>query len=278
MKNCHELGKPRPTGRYVYGIAEYNNYTNLGEIGINKARVYTISYDDYCAIVHDCPEEPYQSSDEEIVKHWIMEHQRVLDLAQEKFTTVIPLGFDNILKCRNETESPEMAVQNWLKEDLPRIAEIIEKIRGKDEYVIRIYGDLSNMTKAVLQQSVDIKQIQEEINSKPSGMAYIHKKKLEKLIKTELETLANTWFQDFYAQIETHAEETIIDKNKKTPKEKIMIISVSCLVERDKINGLGEVLEEINNREGFSIHFSGPWPPYSFVDKVGKVADDRLRK
>jgi len=201
-----------------------------------------------------------------------------LDLAQEKFTTVIPLGFDNILKCRNETESPEMAVQNWLKEDLPRIAEIIEKIRGKDEYVIRIYGDLSNMTKAVLQQSVDIKQIQEEINSKPSGMAYIHKKKLEKLIKTELETLANTWFQDFYAQIETHAEETIIDKNKKTPKEKIMIISVSCLVERDKINGLGEVLEEINNREGFSIHFSGPWPPYSFVDKVGKVADDRLRK
>jgi len=278
VKNYDELDKPETMGRYVYGIAEYNDYTNLGEIGINKARVYTISYDDYCAIVHDCPEEPYQSSDEEIVKHWIMEHQRVLDLAQEKFTTVIPLGFDNILKCRNETESPEMAVQNWLKEDLPRIAEIIEKIRGKDEYVIRIYGDLSNMTKAVLQQSVDIKQIQEEINSKPSGMAYIHKKKLEKLIKTELETLANTWFQDFYAQIETHAEETIIDKNKKTPKEKIMIISVSCLVERDKINGLGEVLEEINNREGFSIHFSGPWPPYSFVDKVGTVADDRLRK
>jgi len=278
VKNYDELDKPETMGRYVYGIAEYNDYTNLGEIGINKARVYTISYDDYCAIVHDCPEEPYQSSDEEIVKHWIMEHQRVLDLAQEKFTTVIPLGFDNILKCRNETESPEMAVQNWLKEDLPSIAEIIEKIRGKDEYVIRIYGDLSNMTKAVLQQSVDIKQMQEEINSKPSGMAYIHKKKLEKLIKTELETLANTWFQDFYAQIEAHAEETIIDKNKKTPKEKIMIISVSCLVERDKINGLGEVLEEINNREGFSIHFSGPWPPYSFVDKVGTVADDRLRK
>ena len=278
MKNCDELDKTRPTGRYVYGIAEFNDHINLGEIGINRARVYTISYADFCAIVHDCPEEPYQSEDEEVVKHWIMEHQRVLDLAEEKFTTVIPLGFDNILKCENENESPEIVVQNWLKEDLSRITEIIEKIRGKDEYVIRIYGDLSNMTKAVLQQSVDIKQMQEEINSKPSGLAYIYKKNLEKLIKTESETLANTWFQDFYAQIEAHAEEIIIDKNKKTPKEKIMIISVSCLVKRDKINGLGEVLEEINNQEGFSVHFSGPWPPYSFVDKVGKVADDRLRK
>ncbi|MDD3364719.1 MAG: GvpL/GvpF family gas vesicle protein [Syntrophomonas sp.] len=278
MKNYDELDKPETTGRYVYGIAEFNDYINLGEIGINRASVYTISYADFCAIVHDCPEEPYQSENEEVVKNWIMEHQRVLDLAQEKFTTVIPLGFDNIIKCKNETESPEMAVQNWLKEDLPRITEMIEKIRGKDEYVIHISCDSNKIIEALLQQSDNIKKMQEEINSKPSGLAYIYKKKLDTLIKTESETLANTWFQELYAQIEAYAEEIIIDKNKRTTKEKIMILSVSGLVERDKLEALGDVLEEINNREGFSIHFSGPWPPYSFVDKVGTIADDRLRK
>jgi hypothetical protein len=276
VKNYDEPVNSEKMGRYVYGITEHNECIDLGEIGINGARVYTISYTDFCAIVHDCPEEPYQSEDQEVVKRWIMEHQRVLDLAQERFTTVIPLGFDNIVKCKNETESPEMAVQNWLKEDLPRIGEIIEKIRGKDEYVIQIYCDYSNIIEAVLQKSENIKKMQEKINSEPSGLAYIHKKRLEKLMKTESEILANNWFQDLYGQIESYAEEIIIDKNKKTSKEKIMIISLSCLVERHKLEGLGEVLEEINNREGFSIHFSGPWPPYSFVAKAGTIADDTL--
>jgi hypothetical protein len=39
------------------------------------------------------------------------------------------------------------------------------------------------------------------------------------------------------------------------------------LVAKEKINSLGKELEEINNIDGFSVHFSGPWPPYSFVAK-----------
>jgi len=28
---------------------------------------------------------------------------------------------------------------------------------------------------------------------------------------------------------------------------------------------LGDELEKINNLKGFSVRFTGPWPPYSFV-------------
>jgi hypothetical protein len=46
-----------------------------------------------------------------------------------------------------------------------------------------------------------------------------------------------------------------------------MLLNLSCLVSKDKVDGLGEELEKINNTEGFSVHFTGPWPPYSFVAK-----------
>lgn len=266
------------TGRYIYGIAEHNGYVCLGDIGIDGARVYTISYADFSAIVHDCQEEPYQSEDEETVKRWIMEHQRVLDLAQAKFTAVVPLGFDNIVKCKDEIENVEIVVQNWLKDDLPHIIEIIEKIRGKDEYVIQISCDYNNILETVMQKSEKIRTMQEGINSQSPGMAYIYKTKLEKLKKAELETIINSWFQDFYKKIKPYSEEIIIEKNKKTAKEIIMIINLTCLVEKANLTALGEVLEKINNREGFFVHFSGPWPAYSFVAKPAEITDDTTDK
>ncbi|MEN6349649.1 MAG: GvpL/GvpF family gas vesicle protein [Syntrophomonas sp.] len=266
------------TGRYIYGIAEHNGYVCLGDVGIDGSTVYTISYADFSAIVHDCQEEPYQSEDDEVVKRWIMEHQRVLDIAQAEFTTVVPLGFDNIVKCKDETENAEIVVQNWLKDDLPHIIEVIEKIKGKDEYVIQISVDYNNILATVLQKSEKIRKMQENINSQSPGMAYIYKTKLEKLKKNELDGLINSWFQDFYRKIKPYSEEIIIEKNKKTAKEIMMIINLTCLVGKGNLAALGEVLEEINNREGFSVHFSGPWPPYSFVAKPAENTDDTTDK
>jgi len=37
------------------------------------------------------------------------------------------------------------------------------------------------------------------------------------------------------------------------------------LVYTDKYRELGEELDEINKMQGFSVRFTGPWPPYSFV-------------
>jgi hypothetical protein len=42
-------------------------------------------------------------------------------------------------------------------------------------------------------------------------------------------------------------------------------MNLSCLVDGDKSKDLGEELEAIDKMEGFSVRFTGPWPPYSFV-------------
>ena len=77
--------------RYLYCIVKGNEEITLGNIGIEGSRVYTISYEDLCAVVHNCPPKPYKSEDNEVVKKWVMAHQKVIDTAWERFGTVLGL-------------------------------------------------------------------------------------------------------------------------------------------------------------------------------------------
>jgi len=254
-------------GRYVYGVAAGDKEVRLGPIGIEGSEVYTITYEDISAIVHNCPAEPYQSSNGEIVKNWVRTHQSVLDAAGERLGIVIPLGFDTIMRPKDDVTPPEQVVREWLKEDHERLREVMRKIEGKDEYGVQVSYEPGLLIKQLSEQSEEIRKIKEEMATKSPGMAYMYKQKLEKAVKAETEKFADVWFHDFYGRIKKHTDDIIVEKTRKLNKGKVMLLNLSCLVAREKIDSLGKELEEINNMDGFSVHFSGPWPPYSFVAK-----------
>ena len=254
-------------GRYVYGVAAGDKEVRLGPIGMEGSEVYTIPYEDISAIVHNCSTEPYQSNNDEIVKNWVSTHQSVLDAASEQLGIVIPLGFDTILQPKDDATSPEQVVKDWLKEDYDRLREVMRKIEGKDEYGVQVSYEPGLIIKLISEQSEEIRKIKEEMAAKSPGMAYMYKQKLERAVKAETERLANMWFNDFYGRIKKHTDDIIVEKTKKLNNGKVMLLNLSCLVAREKIDSLGKELEEINSMDGFSVHFSGPWPPYSFVAK-----------
>ena len=120
-------------GTYLYCIVEGNANEDFGNIGIENSRVYTIFFKDVSAVVHSCKAEPYNSKDDVIVKGWILAHQNVVDKAMEKYGTVIPLGFDTIVK------GDEKALKEWIEEDYGNMKNKFEKIRGKKEYSVQIF-------------------------------------------------------------------------------------------------------------------------------------------
>jgi len=260
-------------GRYIYGIAATSESISLGQIGIESGEVYTLPYKDICAIVHNCPTEPYKS-DDETVKEWVRTHQKVLDEAKERLGTIIPLGFDTILQPKDDVTDPGQVVRDWLKEDYERLRTMIDRVKGKDEYGIQISYEPKQLSELIARQSEEVRKIKEEMSSKSPGLAYMYKHKLEKAIGSEMERLADKYFKDFYRGIKQYTEESIVEKNKKLAKDKMMLMNLSCLVAREKVEGLGNELERINNVEGFSVHFSGPWPPYSFVAKPTVLAEE----
>ena len=80
-------------GLYLYGIVDGDHEITLGNIGLEANKVYAIPFGNLSAIVHNCTAEPYQSDDQDIVKAWVLTHQKVVDAAGEKFGTIIPMGF-----------------------------------------------------------------------------------------------------------------------------------------------------------------------------------------
>jgi len=267
-KPHRERGSPETEpdeGRYLYCIAEGNIPLNFGKLGLQGEEVYTIPYKDLCAVVHTCPSKPYQSNDQASVQAWVLAHQKVVDKAWDVFGTVIPMGFDTIVQG-DATADPEKNINNWFRDDYDALKTKIEKVRDHAEYGIQVFWDSRIISQKIVGESTEIKKLQEEIEFKPKGIAYMYRQKLENLLKKEMEKRADQYFQTFYEKIKPYASELHIEKTKKTSNKHLwMLMNLSCLLPKNCIEELGDELEQIDVLEGFSVRFTGPWPPYSFV-------------
>jgi len=75
---------------------------------------------------------------------------------------------------------------------------------------------------------------------------------------------------EFGRSIHENVKEMIPEEKKSNVPEKFKgkksVIALSCLVSNENVENLGQVLEQINEHEGFAVRFTGPWAPYSFID------------
>lgn len=250
--------------RYLYCIANSRIKMNFGRIGIEDSEVYTINYKDLCALVHDCPPEPYKSDDEEKVKSWIIAHEKVVEAGWSKFGTVLPLSFDTIIR-RDENNNAESKLKEWLKDEYIILKQKLDKLIDKAEFGVQIYWDSKVIGKKLAETSDEIKNLSEDIKSKSKGSAYMYRQKLENLMRKQMEAKAERYSKYFYERIKRYVDEIKVEKTKRPEKGKQMLMNLSCLIPREKSRTLGGELKKINKKEGFYVRFTGPWPPYSFV-------------
>ena len=252
-------------GRYLYCIIEGSEIASFGKIGIQGNEVYTVPYQDLSAVVHNCPAEPYQSENDKILRRWVVVHQKVVDTIWKRYGVVIPIGFDTIISG-HAGMGPEENIMNWLKEEYDNLKAKMEKIRDSAEYGVQVFWDSRVMAHKITGESVEIKKLNQEIKSKPRGIAYMYRQKLKDLIKKDMENHADRYFKEFYEKIIPHADDIRVEKTRKTEDEdKQMLLNLSCLLPKGASKKLGEELEKIEALEGFSVRYTGPWPPYSFV-------------
>ncbi len=249
---------------YLYCVGDSAIEGSLGNIGIEQNMVYSIPYRDISAVVHKCLSEPYQSNDEETVKEWVLAHQRVVDVAWERFGTVLPSGFDTIIKG-NGTVSAEENLKKWLEENYEKLKDNLERVKGKAEVGVQIFLDRKVVAHALMKASEEMKGLNEEMKEKTPGMAYFYMQKIQRALKRELEGKADEYFKDSYGRIKKYADAMRIEKTKKTEGDRQMIMNLSLLIQKDKIKLLGEELTKIKEAKGVETRFTGPWPPYSFV-------------
>ncbi len=237
---------------YLYCIAEGNERINLGKIGVDDTDVYTIPCDGLLAVLHNCAPEPYESENSELVKKWVIAHQKTVDAAWETFGTVLPFGFDTIIRPEEGVPSEEN-MRLWMKKDHDNLKERLGKIRGKAEYGVQISWNPKIIAEEITQTVPRIKKVDEEIKTKAPGLAFMYEEKLKKLIREEMEKKADECFKDFYTRVRPKVDEIKIDKTKKAGDGKQMLTNLSCLLDEDKAKELGDLLDEIDAMEGIFV-------------------------
>ncbi|OGP13407.1 MAG: hypothetical protein A2052_05810 [Deltaproteobacteria bacterium GWA2_54_12] len=255
---------PDGEGRYLYCVAESRGEQNLGDIGMAGNGVYTISCMGLAAVVHDCHGEVFEYGDKDGMKACLLDHQRVVQIAAERFGTVLPLGFGKII-TGDEHKKPEEKVADWLKSSFKDLEIKLKKVEGKAEYGVQVFWDVSSVTDRIMDEVPHIRALREEIKTKKAGTAFLYEEKLKKEIRLCLEDAAARHYRTFYEKIKDVAEDVRVDKCHRTSDDGKMLLNVSCLLNDRQVESLGEMLDDITGQEGFSVRYTGPWPPYSFV-------------
>jgi len=284
--------------RYIYGVIPRIDKEDFGPVGIRGSRVYTIPYQDICAVVHDCSPEPYQG-DEETVKGWVATHGDVVDAIWEAAGSVLPMSFDVIIKPGEEQrpepvegQGPEPRpkliegpveggsaddnVRHWLAEEYEKFKLKLDEFRDKVELGVQILWDPEVITRRITEENEEIRELAAEMSTKSRGLAYFYRHKIAEAVKKEMEAKADQDYRRYYERLRGYAEDTQVNKIKKHP-DKQMIMNLALLVKRERVKALGEALGEIRQEQGVEVRFTGPWPPYTFAAKIVAIGGEAER-
>lgn len=256
----HRVEERATQAHYLYCVAPCRQKSSLGEIGIDRNQVYTIPWHDLSAVAHVCAPRAYVSQDEAVVETWVLVHQKVVQTAWERYGAVIPFRFDVILK------GSELQVLEWLQENYEELKEKLARLEGKAEYGVKIAWAPKLILETIAQTDEQIREMLGQMRSMSAGTAYLYQQKVEKLLKQKLEQEAERYFKDFYQRIRDCVQDVRVERGtQEKEKDTTLLANLSCLVDQAAPQRLGEELERIQGMKGFSVRFTGPWPPYSFV-------------
>ena len=265
-------------GLYLYCIREKTE--NAPEIPIKgidgEGETYTLLFRDLEAVVSRVSLEEFAS--EEIQRkarenlNWIKEkaviHEMVVEEAMRKnghILNLIPMRFGTIFKYKGRLEET-------LDKDYSKIKEILEEIRGRQEWSVKVYlGEREKYERMIKEKNETIREKEKEIASLPEGMAFFVEEEFKEVISKEVEKELNKMMEDLFESLKKQAVVSV--KSKILGKELIgrqepMVLNAAYLVLEEKMEDFKKEAEDLNHKmqeKGFFIEYSGPWPAYSFT-------------
>lgn len=233
--------------------------------GIDGTSIYVIETKELVALVHDCSTVPYESDDLSTVHRWIEAHNRVLMEAMDKFDCILPFAFNTIIKADHREAS--QVVKKWLEENEEHLRIRLRQVRGRQEFGIQLMWNRARISASLTENDAEIRKIQDDLDNKPKGMAYLLKQKIDHLVRRIIQQHSEDTFELIHQAIKNSVAEVKIGSNRrgKSDGEWEIIANITCLASTAQWNQIRNRLKELDLADGFSVRLCGPFPPYSFV-------------
>jgi hypothetical protein len=251
-----ESGNESPEGepgKYVYCIIECKEPRTFGNdaIGGRGDEIYTVHHGGLAAVVSDTPVVLYDPTRENALAH---EHAN--ELVMKEFT-VIPMSFGTVFRTKGD-------VIEFLKDTSDALRDVLSKMKDKIEFGLKVNWDPEIVLQEVETQNEEIRRLKEEILSNRLASTYFARMQLGRLVEQAMSERSDAYVREIYDHLRNSA---IASRHNRTIGDK-MILNAAFLVERDSAEQFDERVHEIAQQyEGrLRFNYSGPWPPYNFVN------------
>ena len=244
-------GDATSKGRYVYCIVRADQQLNFGPIGIGEepAPVYTVRCDDLSAVVSDSPLGVLDPTRDNVLAH-----QRVNETVMREHT-VLPMSFGTVFKTRDD-------VTAFLKSAYRAFSDVLDKMENKLEFGLKVLWDRDAVIKQIENDDEDIHRLKSEIAAQ-KGSTYFARMQYGRLIDAALQSRS----ERYVAEIFDRLRDVSVAARSNKPIGDRMILNAAFLVSRDAEEAFDARVKELGGKHGMlTFRYTGPWPPYNFVN------------
>jgi hypothetical protein len=241
----------RGIGKYVYCVIRSNKSLQFGLSAIagEVGHVHTVNYKDLAAVVSDVPIGPLDSTRENVLAH---EHVNETVMREH---TVIPMSFGTIFKTRDDA-------LELLRSAHDAFDDVLSKMQNKLEYGLKVLWDRDAVMADIEEQDEDIRRLRNEIASQ-KGSTYFARMQYGRLLEAALQNRSERYVSGILEELRASAVAARINK----PIGDKMILNSAFLVSRDNEAAFDQCIKEVAaQHEKLTFKYTGPWPPYNFVN------------
>jgi hypothetical protein len=208
-----------------------------------------VHYRNLAAVVSDAPLEVFDSTRENVLAH-----ERVNETVMREHT-VIPMSFGTIFKTRED-------IVELLRSAAEAFGDVLTKMQNKLEFGLKVLWDREQAVREVENDDEDISRLKKEISGQ-KGPTYFARMQYGRLIDSALQSRSERYVADILEQLREVSVASRINK----PIGDKMIMNAAFLISRDRETAFDGKVKSIASRfDKLTFKYTGPWPPYNFVN------------
>src|ERR1043165_2346371 len=250
--DAHPVASTGEGGKYVYCIIRSDRPREFGSIGIGGGqRVYTVDFNNLAAVVSDTPIVIYDPTRENVLAHEFVNETVMRE------HTVIPMSFGTVFRSEED-------VTELLRSTYQAFSDVLSKMRDKIEFGLKVLWDRDKVIANIERDNDEIRRLKDEISRHTASSTYFARMQLGRLIEGALEELGAQYVVDIHDALKPVAVASRSNK----PIGDRMILNAAFLVNRAQEQNFDERVKETSRKyeELLTFKYSGPWPPYNFVN------------
>jgi hypothetical protein len=244
---------PGEGGRYVYGIVQSKDPVTFGRSGIGGSGelVYTVNYQDIAAVVSNTSVYIFDPTRENALAH-----EHVIETVMKNYT-IIPMSFGTVFRTDND-------IREVLKSIYPSLKDVLHQMAGKFEFGLKVNWDRDQIIEDIKNDDEEIRQFHQEIIRKHLQSTYLARMQLGRMIDKALAERSIGYVREIYEALRG----VCVASRDNQPIGDKMIMNAAFLVERQRETQFDNAVNKIARKYGqrLKFKFTGPWPPYNFVN------------